>query len=82
MPKPSPSTYVSYFQRYVDQVPEEDLVPAFKNQTAGLESFLTSISEEKSTFAYAEGKWTIKEMLQHIIDAERIFRSNTASSGR
>ena len=73
MPKPSPSTYVSYFKRYVDQVPEEDLMTAFKNQTAAIESFLSSISEEKSNYAYAEGKWTIKELLQHIIDTERIF---------
>ncbi len=73
MPKPSPSTYLSYFKRYIDQVPEEDLVTAFKNQTAGLEKFLNNISEEKSNYAYAEGKWTIKELLQHITDTERIF---------
>ena len=73
MPKPSPETYVSYFKRYVDLVPEEDLMTAFKNQTAGIEKFLSSISEEKSNHAYAEGKWTIKEMLQHIIDTEHVF---------
>jgi uncharacterized damage-inducible protein DinB len=73
MAKPSPTTYVSYFQRYIDQVPEEDLMTAFKNQTAGLEKFLSSISEEKSNEAYAAGKWTIKELLQHVIDTERIF---------
>lgn len=73
MAKPSTSTYVSYFQRYVDQVPEEDLFTAFKNQTSQLEGFLKSIAEEKSNYAYAEGKWTIKELLQHIIDTERIF---------
>jgi arsenate reductase-like glutaredoxin family protein len=73
MPKPSPSTYVSYFKRYIDQVAEEDLMTAFKNQTAGLETFLNSINEEKSNYAYAEDKWTIKELLQHIIDTEHIF---------
>ncbi len=73
MPKPSPSTYMSYFKRYVDQVPEEDLATAFKNQATDLEKFLNSISEEKSNEAYAEGKWTIKELLQHVIDTERIF---------
>ncbi len=73
MLKPSPSTYNPYFKRYVDQVPEEDLMTAFKKQSAGMETFLNSISEEKSNYAYAEGKWTIKELLQHIIDTERIF---------
>ncbi len=71
MLKPSPTT--SYFQRYIDQVPDENLITAFKNQTAGLAAFLNSISEEKSTHAYAAGKWTIKELLQHVIDTERIF---------
>jgi hypothetical protein len=73
MPKPSPTSYAVYFQRYVDQVPENDLIPAFKNQTAGIDIFLSSITEEKSAYAYAEGKWSIKELLQHIIDTERIF---------
>jgi uncharacterized damage-inducible protein DinB len=73
MSKPSPTNYPGYFQRYIDQVPETDMMTAFTNQTAELESFLSTISEERSLYAYAEGKWTIKELLQHIIDAERIF---------
>lgn len=73
MAKPSPSTYLVYFQRYIDLVEEEDLVTAFKNQAAGIKQFLQSISEEKSTYAYAESKWTIKELLQHSIDTERIL---------
>lgn len=73
MSKPSPTAYASYFQRYIDQVPENDLFTAFSNQTAGIEDFLNSISEEKSNYAYAEGKWTIKELLLHMTDTERIF---------
>ena len=73
MPKPSTNSYAPYFQRYIDQVPETDLNAAFQNQAARLNDFLNTITEEKSAYAYAEGKWTIKELLQHIIDAERIF---------
>ena len=73
MPKPLPASYANYFRRYVDLVAEDDLIPALKNQTAGILEFLSNITEEKSTYAYAEGKWTIKELLQHIIDTERIF---------
>lgn len=73
MLKPSPSTYPGYFKRYVDQVPEEELFTAFKNQLPAIKEFLASVSEEKSLYAYAEGKWTLKEVLQHIIDAERVF---------
>jgi hypothetical protein len=73
MSKPLPSTYPEYFKRYVDQVPEEDLATAFKNQSAVIKEFLSKIDEKRSTYAYAEGKWTLREVLQHIIDAERIF---------
>jgi hypothetical protein len=73
MPKPSPPSYPGYFQKYIDQVPEQDLPAAFSNQLPVINSFLSSIPEERSTYAYAAGKWTIKELLQHIIDTERIF---------
>ncbi|MFT3680092.1 MAG: DinB family protein [Ferruginibacter sp.] len=73
MSKPSPTGNPGYFKIYTDQVVETDLATAFQNQSAGFEEFLNRISEEKSLYAYADGKWTIKEMLQHIIDAERIF---------
>ena len=73
MPKPLPSDYPTYFQKYVDQVPEEDLAAAFSNQLPVIKDFLNAITEEKSMYAYAPGKWTIKEVLQHMIDTERIF---------
>ncbi len=46
---------------------------AFQNQSSGIKQFLSAIDEAKSAYAYAAGKWTLKEVLQHIIDAERIF---------
>ena len=71
--KSKAENHPSYFQRYIDQVKEDDLVSAFKNQMPPAEIFFQSISEELSKRKYAEGKWTIKEVLQHIIDAERVF---------
>ena len=73
MSTPSPTNVPGYFQLYINQVEETELFSALNNQTSGLSSFLNSISEEKSTYAYDAGKWTIKELLQHIIDTERIF---------
>ena len=70
---PSPTNVPGYFQLYINQVKETELFSALNNQTSGISSFLNSISEEKSTYAYAAGKWTIKELLQHLIDTERIF---------
>ena len=71
--KSKAGTYPSNFQRYIDEVKEDDLKTAFKNQMPAAEIFFQSISEELSKRKYAEGKWTIKEVLQHIIDAERVF---------
>jgi uncharacterized damage-inducible protein DinB len=68
-----PTTNNSYFERYTSLVKEENIMDAFKNQEATLQAFYDKVFEEKSMYAYAEGKWTLKEMLQHMIDTERIF---------
>jgi len=73
MSKPSLTSYPVYFQKYVEQVPEDDLLSAFQNQKPVLSQFLSMITEEKSAYAYDTGKWTLKEVLQHMIDTERIF---------
>ena len=73
MSKPSPTTYPPYFQKYIDQVEDEDLLAGFQRQSPQVKNLLGGISEEKSTYAYAPGKWTIKDLLQHVIDTERIF---------
>jgi hypothetical protein len=73
MPKPNTTDYPEYFGKYINLVSEEDISEAFTNQFPKIESFLLSVSEEKADFAYAPGKWTLKELLQHTIDAERIF---------
>jgi uncharacterized damage-inducible protein DinB len=54
-------------------VNEDHVKDAFQNQADVINNFFDKISEEKSGHAYAPGKWTIKELLQHIIDAERVF---------
>jgi DinB superfamily len=82
MPKPSPETYFAYFKRYVDQVPEEDLATAFSNQLTVIKDFLATISEDKSMYAYAPGKWTLKEVLLHITDTERIFNYRALAIAR
>jgi hypothetical protein len=80
--KPSPETYFSYFKRYVDLVPEEDLAAAFSNQQPVIKVFLSAVTEERSAYAYAPGKWTLKELLQHITDTERIFNYRALAIAR
>lgn len=73
MPRPNLSRIPEWFHNYVNQVPENDLMEAMINQTPLFINFFESIPVAKRDYRYAEGKWTIKEMLQHIIDAERVF---------
>lgn len=71
--KPTIGTYPEYFQRYIDAVKDDNLLNALENGCMEAMQIFQTISEEKALYAYAEGKWTIKEVIQHIIDTERIF---------
>lgn len=73
MSRPATGDYASFYHNYVMQVQEDDLQTAFPNNSSVVDAFLNSIPESKADYAYAEGKWTVKQLLQHMIDAERIF---------
>lgn len=73
MPRPDLSRVAAYFQRYISQVEEDELLPALRNQADSFSAFLKSIPADKIEYRYAEGKWSIREMLQHITDSERVF---------
>lgn len=61
------------YQRYLDLVTENDFRDAIKKNTRQFLKLLDSIPRKRHDFAYAEGKWTLREVLQHIIDCERVF---------
>lgn len=65
--------YPPQFIQYISRVENEDLKTGLKNQEEQAVAFFNSIPEDKQLYKYAEGKWSIKEVLQHIIDSERIF---------
>ncbi len=62
-----------FYQKYINAVKEKNVVKAIQKNSDDFKQFLKQISRKKIDYAYAEGKWTIKELLQHIIDAERVF---------
>ncbi|OWK74372.1 DNA damage-inducible protein DinB [Flavobacteriaceae bacterium JJC] len=65
--------FQKYIQRYLDLIPSENWLEQMKISGSNTLEIYRNLTSEKSTFAYAEGKWTLKELLQHLIDAERIF---------
>ncbi len=62
-----------FYTGYISLVKEDHPLTALHNNTRRFRKLLKRIPRKKISFSYAEGKWTIKEMLQHIIDAERVF---------
>ena len=66
-------TVADSFTNYINAIPEDNLQEALENNTRRFRKLLKQIPHKKINYAYAEGKWTIKELLQHIIDSERVF---------
>lgn len=73
MQRPDPSEYDPYFQRYIDLVPETDIVTALEAQAGETQQLIASLDDERAMHRYAPGKWTIKGVLGHVGDAEKMF---------
>lgn len=71
--RPDETEYVSHFGRYVSLVPEGDILTILARQNEGTLTLLRGLSESQGGFRYAPGKWSIKELVAHLSDAERIF---------
>ncbi len=65
--------YNTFYQTYIDACGDSGLVEGLVNNLENTLKLFTSIPSEKQEYSYDVGKWTIKELLQHLIDSERIF---------
>jgi DinB superfamily len=70
---PAPGEYAPYYSRYIDPVRDEDVLAALKKLGKTTAQLLAGISEGRAMFRYAPGKWSIKEIVGHLTDAERVF---------
>jgi uncharacterized damage-inducible protein DinB len=73
MTRPKPTEADSYYFNYIDLITSDEIVPAIERQMDEMFLFLLDISEEQSRQSYAPGKWTIREVLNHVNDGERVF---------
>jgi uncharacterized damage-inducible protein DinB len=71
--KPTPDEYAPYAANYIASVPDGDIIEILEKLKDSSYQFYSGISEEQADYAYAEGKWTLKQVLGHIIDTERFF---------
>jgi len=82
IPRPAASEFAEYYQRYVSQVPDGNLLTELERQGRDTVTLLRGVDEKKSQFRYAEGKWTIREVVGHLIDTERVFTYRAVSFAR
>ena len=71
--RPDATEYAPFYANYVAGVPEADVVSALRDSGKEIAAALSAIPESRGGFRYADGKWTIRELVGHVIDAERIF---------
>lgn len=71
--RPQTSEYNSYYGRYTDLATEDDIVAALDAQSHETATVLGGLSEEQASHRYEPGKWSVKQLVGHVIDAERIF---------
>jgi uncharacterized damage-inducible protein DinB len=73
MTRPAPDEAAPYYARYIDRIAGDDVVAVLAGQAEETLALLRGISEERSRHRYASGKWSLRELLSHLTDAERVF---------
>ncbi len=71
--RPEEKEYDAFFAGYVSLVPEADVVSALERQTEEVIRAAAGVGPDRETFRYAEGKWSVREVFSHLVDAEQIF---------
>jgi uncharacterized damage-inducible protein DinB len=71
--RPKTGDYATFYEKYILLVPEGEFLQILETQLRDWQRLLGELSEEQADFRYAPGKWSIKEMLSHVSDTERIF---------
>jgi len=71
--RPGAGEYAPYYEKYVSRVPEGDVVEVLARQAGEAAAFLRAVPAERGDHRYEPGKWSVKEVVGHVSDAERIF---------
>ena len=73
MQRPADNDYAHFYAGYVSLVPEDDVLSAIEQQSSETQRVIASLDETRALHRYAEGKWSVKEVIGHVTDAERVF---------
>jgi hypothetical protein len=80
--RPERSEHHEYYSRYIDLVPDGDVLLLLRSQLADTLALLEGLSPEQETHRYAEGKWSLREVVGHMIDVERLFELRALTMAR
>ena len=72
--RPAGDEHIAYYSTYIDRVPDGDIVETLKRDTTETLAFLRAIPESRFDFQYAPEKWTIRQVVGHLADGERVFQ--------
>lgn len=80
--KPDQSEFLPYYGKYIARVRDGDVISTLEYQARDSKAFLAGIGSAVSTYRYAPGKWSVKEMVGHVIDTERVFAARALTFAR
>ncbi|MFY9555478.1 MAG: DinB family protein [Blastocatellia bacterium] len=80
--RPDSSEYPAYTEGYISRVPDGDIVATLSRQLEDTLALIKSVPEARGGFRYAEGKWSVRELIGHVIDSERVFAYRALRFGR
>ena len=82
LPRPADQEYAEYYRRYVEQVPDGDILETLRDQLGDTLALLQGVPPEGETFRYAEGKWDLREVVGHLVDTEWLFAFRALAMAR
>ena len=80
--RPSPQEHAPYYRTYIDLVPAGDLVDILERQMGELRTLIKPVTDAQSLTRYAEDKWSVREVIGHLTDAERVFAYRATAFSR
>jgi hypothetical protein len=80
--RPGADEYAPYYERYIARVRDGEILEILTEQSDAIRGLFARVPDERGHFAYAPGKWTLNESLQHVVDTERVFTYRALRIGR
>jgi hypothetical protein len=82
LPRPKPGEHDAYYAKYVELVPDGDIVEILSTQLGDTLALLQAVPPERESYRYAPDKWSIREVVGHLIDVERMFAFRAMNMAR